>query len=89
MSAVNSQPVFEGVAAMETITWNDFLKVELRVGRILVVEPFPEARKPAYRLQVDFGPELGVRNRRRQLSAQADRALHVRMPGHRLPHDRG
>lgn len=41
---------------METITWNDFEKVELRVGTILEVLDFPEARKPAYKVKVDFGP---------------------------------
>ena len=46
---------------METINWNDFLRVELRVGRVMSAAPFPKARKPAYVLHVDFGPELGVR----------------------------
>ncbi len=45
---------------METINWNDFEKVELRVGTILQVLDFPEARKPAYKLQVDFG-EFGIK----------------------------
>lgn len=45
---------------METITWGDFEKVELRVGTIIAVQEFPEARKPAYKLQVDFG-EFGVK----------------------------
>jgi len=45
---------------METITWHDFEKVELRVGTILQVLDFPEARKPAYKIQVDFG-EFGIR----------------------------
>ena len=45
---------------METITWNDFEKVELRVGTILEVADFPEARKPAYKVKVDFG-ELGIK----------------------------
>lgn len=44
---------------METISWNDFEKVELRAGTILEVSDFPEARKPAYKLKVDFGP-LGI-----------------------------
>lgn len=46
---------------MQTIDWNDFSKVELRVGRIVAAEPFAKARRPAYILQVDFGPEIGVR----------------------------
>jgi len=41
---------------MEPITWNDFEKVELRAGTILEVEDFPKARKPAYKVKVDFGP---------------------------------
>lgn len=45
---------------METITWHDFEKVELRVGTILQVLDFPEARKPAYKIQADFG-EFGIR----------------------------
>ena len=45
---------------METISWQDFEMVELRVGTLVRVEPFPEARKPAYKVWVDFGPELGA-----------------------------
>lgn len=45
---------------METINWNDFEKVELRVGTILEVFEFPKARKPAYKMKIDFGP-FGVR----------------------------
>jgi len=41
---------------MQTITWNDFEKLELRAGTILEVADFPQARKPAYKLRVDFGP---------------------------------
>lgn len=53
---------------METIGWNDFSKVELRVGRIVEARPFPEARKPAYVLQVDFGSEVGVRKSSAQIT---------------------
>ena len=45
----------------DTITWEQFTAVEMRAGTIIAVEEFPEARKPAYRITVDFGPELGVR----------------------------
>ncbi|MCJ7757419.1 MAG: tRNA-binding protein, partial [Gillisia sp.] len=43
------------------ITWNDFEKVEMRIGTISEVLDFPEARQPAYRLIIDFGAEIGVR----------------------------
>jgi len=46
---------------MKPITWADFEAVELRIGTIVAVEDFPEAKKPAYRLTVDFGPEIGTR----------------------------
>lgn len=45
---------------METISWQEFTRVELRVGTIVEVADFPEARKPAYRIRADFGPEVGV-----------------------------
>lgn len=45
---------------MERITWEDFSRVELRVGRVVAARTFPEARKPAYVLQVDFGESIGV-----------------------------
>lgn len=51
---------------MDSITWSEFEKVELRVGTIVDVQPFPEARKPAYKLRVDFGP-LGVKRSSAQL----------------------
>lgn len=53
---------------METIDWNDFEKVELRVGTVVEVEDFPEARKPAYIVYVDFGDEIGLRKSSAQLT---------------------
>jgi len=51
----------------DTITFDDFIKVDIRVGKIIEVEDFPRARVPSYKLIVDFGPEIGVK----QSSAQA------------------
>ncbi len=53
---------------MDEITWDDFAKVELRVGRVLSAERFKEARKPAYVLRVDFGDTIGVRKSSAQIT---------------------
>lgn len=54
---------------MQTISWDEFTRVELRVGRIIEARVFAEALKPAYVLQVDFGPEIGVRKSSAQITA--------------------
>ena len=53
---------------METISWQDFAKVELRIGTIIGVDDFPQARKPAYKLQLDFGGEIGIKKSSAQIT---------------------
>ena len=53
---------------MELISWDEFSRVELRVGRIIAADEFPQARKPAYRLTIDFGPAIGLKKSSAQLT---------------------
>ena len=58
---------------MSDLKWSEFERIEMRVGTILTVSDFPEAKKPAYQLQIDFGEEIGVLKTSAQITTQYDR----------------
>jgi tRNA-binding protein len=61
------------------IEYDDFARVDMRVGRIVEVEDFPEARRPAWRLRIDFGPELGEKRSSAQITNYAREQLEGRL----------
>jgi tRNA-binding protein len=65
------------MAMKDTITFNDFAKIDIRVGEIVAAEPFEKVKMPAYKVWVDFGPEIGVKKSSAQITAcyEADQLI--------------
>ena len=57
---------------MDQISYDDFARIDIRVGRIIQADEFPQARKPAYKLRIDFGPAIGVKNSSAQVTKYYD-----------------
>jgi tRNA-binding protein len=62
-----------------TISFDDFLAVDMRVGRVLEIDAFPEARKPAWKLTIDFGPEIGIKRSSAQITNYGREELEGRL----------
>lgn len=67
------------MTAAPEITYGDFAKVDMRIGRIIAVDDFPEARNPAWKLTIDFGPEVGEKRSSAQITNYAREALEGRL----------
>lgn len=67
--------------AADPISFDDFLKVDIRIGTIVEAEPFPQARKPAFKLKIDFGPAIGVKKSSAQI---VDRYVLDELPGRQV-----
>jgi tRNA-binding protein len=64
---------------LSSASWDDFERIDMRVGRVTAVEEFPEARRPAWKLEIDFGPELGTRRSSAQITHYAREQLEGRL----------